>query len=200
MIVIADKFLNKYRIPSARASWWNYADSGLYFITICTVRHEHMFGKIKNQEMCLSPMGDIVQQEWDKSFKIRTQLFCEIVVIMPNHIHAILRILNGADTVSTHGTVRPDGNVETHSCASLQLSANKNYGVAYRPPKSISSFIAGFKSAATKRINEFRGTPKTPVWQTRFHDHIICNEIEYRRIYKYIKNNPANWKLDRFLK
>ena len=28
-------------------------------------------------------------------------------------------------------------------------------------------------------------------WQTRFHDHIIRNDIEFRRIACYIKNNPA---------
>lgn len=30
-----NKFQNKYRIPSARATWWNYANHGLYFIADC---------------------------------------------------------------------------------------------------------------------------------------------------------------------
>ena len=111
-----------------------------------------MFGKIKNQEMHLSPIGEIVKQEWNKSFEIRTNLFCEISVIMPNHIHAILRI-----DCELNGHVETHSRVETHSCASLH---GKNYGVAFREPKSISSFVAGFKSAATIRINEFRKTYK----------------------------------------
>ncbi len=90
-----DRFQQKYRIPSARASCWNYANAGLYFITICTVRREQLFGKIKNRKMYLSPIGEIVQQEWDRSFEIRTELFHDAFVIMPNHIHAILRIENG---------------------------------------------------------------------------------------------------------
>ncbi|MEI6050675.1 MAG: transposase, partial [Bacteroidota bacterium] len=73
-------------------------------------------------------------------------------------------------------------------------------GVAYRPPKSISSFVAGFKSSATKHINELRETPKFSVWQTRFHDHIIRNDAEYLRINKYIENNPQNWGNDKFFK
>ncbi|MCS6888519.1 MAG: transposase, partial [Chloroflexus sp.] len=65
-------------------------------------------------------------------------------------------------------------------------------------PKSISSFVAGFKSATTKRINEYRQTPGMPVWQPRFHDHIIRNDVAYQRITAYIRNNPARWERDRF--
>ena len=41
-----DKFLNKYRIPSTRAAWWDYSQNGIYFITICTAHREHYFGEI----------------------------------------------------------------------------------------------------------------------------------------------------------
>src|SRR5690606_26098976 len=115
------------------------------------------------------------------------------------HLHAILRIDNrgGSSVVGTHGPV-----VGTHGRASLrpseQSQSNKKTGVAYRVPKSISSFMAGFKSSATKCINEYRKTPKLPVWQSRFHDHIIRNEQEYERIARYIINNPVNWQADKF--
>ncbi len=193
-----EKFKNKYRIPSARAPWWNYANDGVYFITICTAGRDHLFGEIQNEQMILSEIGKIVQQEWEKSFEIRDELFCDAVVIMPNHIHAILRIDN----------INVDVNVETHGRASLPSTQNqstpnqppKKNGIAIRPPKSISSFVAGFKSAATKRINDFRRTPKMGVWQTRFHDHIIRNENEYNKIKNYIETNPANWAHDKFFK
>ncbi|HEX2952539.1 MAG TPA: hypothetical protein VHR47_00975, partial [Bacillota bacterium] len=59
-----------------------------------------------------------------------------------------------------------------------------------RMPRSISSFVAGFKSAATKRINEIRDTPGQPVWQTRFYDRIVWNEKEIYAVRRYIKENP----------
>ena len=59
--------------------------------------------------------------------------------------------------------------------------------------KSISSFMVGFKSAPTKRINEFRQTPGLKVWQPRFHDRIIRNEQEFQKKFKYIQKNPRNW-------
>jgi REP element-mobilizing transposase RayT len=182
IIMDSEKFQNKYRIPSARWQNWDYSANAEYFITICTAKRECLFGKIVNGEMILSEFGKIVNQEWDKSFEIRKELFCDAFVIMPNHIHAILRIIQTHDTVETHGR------------ASLLPST----GIARRPPKSISSFAAGFKSAVTKQINEMRNTPRLPVWQTRFHDHIIRDDREYNRIANYIANNPNKWEDDRY--
>jgi hypothetical protein len=54
------KFKNKYRNESARASWWDYANDGAYFITICTAGREWLFGEISNNEMHLSSIGEIV--------------------------------------------------------------------------------------------------------------------------------------------
>ena len=193
------KFKNKYRNESARASWWDYANDGAYFITICTAGREWLFGEISNNEMHLSSIGEIVYHEWNKSFDMRAELFCDTFVIMPNHIHAILRIENGivgaGGTVGTHGRASQlDGR------AFQQNQTSSNTGVAYRSPKSISSFVAGFKSAATKRINEYRNSPKIPVWQPRFHDHIIRNELAYHRIYNYIEMNIEKWEKDQLFK
>jgi len=169
------KFRGRYRIPSARLPGWDYSTPGAYFITICTAGRAHLFGAVCDGQVILSPLGEIVRQEWEKSFEIRQELVCDIYVIMPNHIHAIVRIVDGPP-------------IETHGRASLS-------GVpAYRPPKSVSSFVAGFKSAATKRINQHREIPGAPVWQTRFHDHIIRNQREYERI----AANPVRWQDDRY--
>ena len=99
------KFRNKYRSESTRAQWWDYSNDGSYFVTICTAGREWLFGEIVNNEMHLSPLGEIVYQEWNISFDMRAELFCDAFVIMPNHIHAILRIDNGA--VGTHGSASP---------------------------------------------------------------------------------------------
>lgn len=192
-----EKFLNKYRIPTARASFWDYSKDGLYYITICTFRRKMIFGHIYNHEMILSPIGKIVSDEWNKSFQIRRELFCDVFVIMPDHLHAILRINNGVDVVETYDNI-----VDTHGRAYLQnppqTPQQTQHGIAYRSPKSISSFVACFKSSATKQINEFRHTPNEPVWQPLFYDHIIRDDREYKRIWDYIIENPAKWKENKF--
>jgi len=63
-------------------------------------------------------------------------------------------------------------------------------------PKSLGAFIAGFKSAVTRRINGLRGTPGLPLWQRNYYEHIIRNDDELRRIREYIRNNPAQWATD----
>jgi putative transposase len=193
------KFKNKYRIETARAQWWNYANKGSYFITICTANRENLMGKIYNNEMHLSEIGSIVEREWNKSFEIRSELFCDTFVIMPNHLHAILQI-DEIVIENIHVPVETHVSVETHGSASLHNTTPppSKKGIAYRPPKSISSFVAGFKSAATKRINEWRNTPRMSVWQPRFHDHIIRNQTSYQQIYNYIQTNVENWKNDCF--
>jgi putative transposase len=236
-----EKFQNKYRIKSARAQFWDYSQNGLYFITICTAHRECIFGDIvcmsgvsyatpskTTKIMVLSAIGVMVFREWNKSFEIRTELFCDAFVLMPNHLHTILRIENivvgadgsrGSDVADaadglcgadvTGGLSGADvtgglsgADVETHGRASLQTGPQPTgpqpTGIAYRSPKSISAFVAGFKSSATKQINEFRHTPKMPVWQPGFHDHIIRDENEYQRIYQYINDNPNKWETDKF--
>ena len=60
---------------------------------------------------------------------------------------------------------------------------------------SIATIIRSYKSAVTKHANRLK---LQNGWQTRFHDHIICNETEYQRITDYIINNPAKWQEDKF--
>ncbi|OGF53090.1 MAG: hypothetical protein A2Z21_05625 [Candidatus Fraserbacteria bacterium RBG_16_55_9] len=58
------------------------------------------------------------------------------------------------------------------------------------------SFIAGFKSAATQRINAMRNAPGLPRWQRNYYEHIIRNEDEWNEIRAYIAGNPLRWELD----
>jgi len=198
---MADKFQNKYRIPSARWQAWDYSSEGQYFITINVEHHVCLLGSIVNKEMYLSEFGQIVVEEWHKSFEMRSELFCDAFVVMPNHIHAILRI---EYPKQPHGCAAENTNtnphiVETHGRVALRCR-NYGTGIAFREPKSISSFVGGYKSIVTKRINTLRYTPGKKFWQDRFHDHIIRDYEECRRIGAYIETNIANWNDDRYFK
>jgi hypothetical protein len=61
----------------------------------------------------------------------------------------------------------------------------------------LGAFVAGFKSAATKRINARRDTPGATVWQRSYHDVIIKDERHWRDARAYIRRNPADWGGDR---
>ena len=64
---MSEKYLNKYRISSARLQHWNYGNNAAYFITICAKNFEHFFGEISNGEMHLNNIGKIVENEWIKT-------------------------------------------------------------------------------------------------------------------------------------
>jgi len=176
-------YKNKYRVESARLKGWDYSSDGYYFITICTKARVCLFGDVIAGKMVLNDCGDIVEREWNKSFQIRSELFCDYFVIMPNHIHGIVIV------------AKNDGGDALPCVCTMDMDTGT--GIAERMPRSISSFVAGFKASATKQINEIRNSPGIPVWQSRFHDHIVRNEDELNRIQKYIIENPLKWELDK---
>ena len=57
-----EKFQNKYRIGSKRASWHDY-NGGEYFVTICTNERQHYFGEINNGVMNLSEIGKCLHEQ-----------------------------------------------------------------------------------------------------------------------------------------
>jgi REP element-mobilizing transposase RayT len=95
-----EKYQNKYRIPSARAAWWDYSWAGAYFITICTHQRAHFFGRIENGEMQLSPCGVLADVLWHEIPHHNQKVTLGAFVVMPNHVHGIL-ILDGRDEKTT---------------------------------------------------------------------------------------------------
>ena len=77
---------------SIRLKGYDYAQEGLYFITLCTQNRALLFGNIENGEMNLNDYGRIVEDEWIKTLEIRKNIAIHEYVIMPNHFHAILEI------------------------------------------------------------------------------------------------------------
>lgn len=192
------KFQEKYRIESHRKRNWDYSSNGIYFLTIVTQHRECILGKIEESKMILSDFGKIVKAEWEKSFEIRDELFLEEYIIMPNHLHAIVVLKKPKDNmaiVETHGSVSLQNNVQN------QLSSNH----PIRKPKSISSFVAGFKSIVVHQVNNYIDENQIDIpkynrnnhfFQPNYHDHIINNKDVYVKIKNYIKNNPLTWKED----
>ena len=92
----------------------DYSSAGTYFLTICTKRRQNYFWtaeaaeiqpskKINKtpfeeeitenpQEVCLSPMGKIVEEAIQRICVQYPSLFIEGYVIMPDHIHLILTV------------------------------------------------------------------------------------------------------------
>ena len=157
---------------SIRLKNYDYASSGAYFVTIVTHGRQCLFGAIVDGAMRLNEWGAIVCDEWLKTEIIRPRVQLDVFVIMPNHIHGII-IVNDVDGCC-RGTLQRAPTIEQFGKPTSD---------------SIPTIIRLFKSATTKRINEYRNTPAVSVWQRNYYEHIIRNETEWQRIRQYIANN-----------
>jgi len=163
----------KHHRRSLRLPAYNYAQAGAYFVTLVTHARECLFGQVIDGEMRLNALSEVVAEEWQRTADVRREVELDVFVVMPNHAHGIV-------------VFNPVG---AHGCAPLPQP--------FRPPRSLGSFVAGFKAAVTKRINGIRGTPELPVWQRNYHEHVIRNEEDRDRIRQYIAGNPTCWDQDR---
>jgi len=157
--------------------------------------------------MILNEYGEIVHDEWIKTGLIRKEIEIDEFIVMPNHFHGIVFLQGRGDRQHQSSAILADmiGLSFNGLVAQMPMIKDNIHGrppvapTDERPgpqPKSISSFLAGFKSIATKRIDESRQTPGAPVWQRNYYERIVRNEIEFNRICEYIVSNPANWNDD----
>ncbi|MGM9804059.1 MAG: transposase [Muribaculaceae bacterium] len=151
---------------SIRYRRYNYANSGIYFITICAADMKCLFGKVANGVMIKNHLGIIVEEEWKKTAEVRSgSVVLHEHVVMPNHFHALVEIVN----------------------PNFGMIADKVDFVS--PSMNLGSIVRGFKSSVSRRA-------RFAVWQRNYYDHIVRRREEYHEIRKYIRNNPMNWAKD----
>lgn len=184
----------KHHRRSIRLRNYDYSQPGAYFVTICTYQKQSWFGEIKNGQMYLNQLGKIVADEWLKTCKIRPNFQLDEWVIMPNHFHGIVIINDySGDDQSLGAGNRP----LDLGAGNLPLDLGARDAPLQQKPNSLSSCIAGFKSAVTKRINLLRQNTDTPIWQRNYYESILRDEKYLAVVREYIINNPKNWPNDR---
>ncbi|MDA3809530.1 MAG: hypothetical protein PF518_04275 [Spirochaetaceae bacterium] len=145
--------------------------------------------------MELNQLGEIANEEWEKTPGIRKNISIGDFIIMPNHFHAIIQI-------------------------DYQIKNGKEaIGKFESPSQNIGALIRGYKGTTTKQINiiknklesipctgvlQYAPTPlqyapikNKSIWQRNYWEHIIRTEKEYSRISAYIRNNPQKWYNDK---
>ncbi|MDJ1498878.1 hypothetical protein QNI19_38480 [Cytophagaceae bacterium DM2B3-1] len=179
---------------SIRLSDYDYSLAGLYFVTICTKDRQCLFGHIEQGQMVLNEAGVIAHQEWEKSVEIRQGIALHEFIIMPNHMHGIVEIMDTqcrgdwqvaqAITKGSDQTHRSAGNQGDLPIAPTGLN-----------PKSLGAMIGGYKASVTKKVNDTRQTSGS-VWQRNYYEHIIRNARSHQQIAQYITTNPLRWEQD----
>jgi putative transposase len=157
---------------SVRLPAFDYRAAGAYFVTICT-HHRRLLFEDKR-------LGLVASQQWVMSRELRPGVELDAFVVMPNHVHGIVWL------PPSHA-----GLVGAQSFAPLRESAPRIQ------PRSLGSFVRGYKAAVTREINAVRGTPGAPVWQRNYYEHVIRNDADFDRVRRYIEENPLRWAFDR---
>ena len=208
-----------YNLPqrkSPRATWHDY-NGGRYFVTFCTKNHDLYFGDVVDGRMELSEIGKWTVKQIEQTAIIRqNDVEIPLFVVMPNHVHLIVvynRVVPCRDasnaSASNATACRDTSNVSANNASADIVSDNfsadargiadaRGASLQFGPQSgNLASVVRGIKSAVTKYANE-HGIPFA--WQSRYHDHIIRNQLEMNRIADYVQNNPMKWELDRFYK
>ncbi|MDQ7009539.1 MAG: hypothetical protein Q9M94_04585 [Candidatus Gracilibacteria bacterium] len=88
------KFKDKYNPETKRLEKFDYSSTGGYFITICTKNREEYFGEIVDGKMVLNEIGIQLKLEIENIPKFRKNVLLDEFVIMPNHIHFVIFLVN----------------------------------------------------------------------------------------------------------
>ena len=159
---------------------YDYSAPGAYFVTACTHEKRCILSTITVGDgvldvpcVRLSPYGKIVEETLREIVNTYSWLSLDRYVIMPNHIHLLLRI----------GDNGPSGTPATTRDTDIGPSVPANAAL----PRLISTL----KRFTNKKCG-------TKLWQRSYHEHVIRGEADYRQILDYIAANPARWAEDRY--
>jgi REP element-mobilizing transposase RayT len=201
---------------SIRLPGYDYASAGWYFVTICCKENRHLFGEIRDGQMVLNGAGELVEKWWNKIPDKFSDIELGEYQIMPNHFHAIV-INVGADlcvgpTISDPRARLAGRRVglqnQTKPIAYLhagpfEIAEFPNQGEHMGSP--LHRVIQWFKTMVTneyiKNVKRQGWEPfENKIWQRNYYEHIIRNEHAFNKISDYIRNNPANWHEDEYLR
>ncbi len=186
---------HKHHRRSIRLKNYDYSWAGAYYVTIVTWHRDFLFGEIVNEEMILNKAGKIVQAEWLELAKRLRYVDLGAFIVMPNHAHGILHILETVGATHQFFT-------ETLASKTLLQNITKDSpnGSPLLPrgakPASLGALIGQFKSRATKRLWKIPELSNTPIWQRNYYEHIIRDEQDLKNKTDYIEANPSLWDED----
>ncbi|MFE4105716.1 hypothetical protein [Almyronema epifaneia] len=144
-----------------------------YLITLCTYQKESLFGSLANGMIELNEIGKIAADEWIRASTRHREIQLDQWTVRPSCIQGIVIV---------------------NSDVALRETNRYRYS-ALSKPRSLSSFVAGFKAAAAKRINLLRNQPGVPVWERSYQDQRVPDLVALKRLRRTMEPTSfsPNW-------
>ena len=222
---------DKHHRHSVRLRNYDYANIGTYFVTAClneriqqdvTLQQQGAinraptdvnfnfptFGYIENGVMILNDCGKIAKQIWEEIPQHYPNIELGEFVVMPDHVHGIIKIRRGVDLS------RPECEMRAELCVDLSRpklcnNLNPKCGLQRNNANTATGGFSGTKNPMLNNnlshiIRWFKGRVAFECckidcnfkWQRNFWEHIIRDEQSYKDISQYIIDNPVNWGKD----
>jgi putative transposase len=174
---------------SIRLHGYDYTQAGLYFITICSQDGAYLFGEVENSQMKLNAAGEMLEKWYYELANKFSDIKCDEMVIMPNHIHFII------ENVGANLCVRPTDNeipqhIDILGAEGEHAGSPLHNVVKWFKTMTTNEYIRNVKNTNWPRFNG-------KLWQRNYYECIIRDEIAYQNISNYIINNPAKWQRDK---
>lgn len=156
-----------------RLKTWDYSRDGIYFITICAKNRESIFGKISHISVGDGVLDVPIVHLSDIGKVVERQ-----ILIMDN-VYPNLSM--------DKFCIMPN---HVHLLIALQ-------GGTSRTPSRTNETIPALISTLKRYTNRECGSS---IWHRSYYDHIIRNEQDFQRIWRYIDTNPQKWEDDCYYK
>ena len=153
-----------------RLKGYDYSQNGAYFITICVKDRHKMLGRIVGRDAPGAPC----------------------YVELSEYGQVIYKEIEDTPLYYENITVEKFVVMPNHIHMIVLINGNGGAPRASRPTSAWIPKMIGIIKRKTNKANGFN------MWQTSYHDHIIRDEEEYLRIWKYIDENPIRWNEDEF--
>jgi len=210
---------DKHHRRSIRLKGYDYSSTGAYFVTICTQNRACLFGEIWDGVMHLNDAGKMIDRVWHELPHRFLSVELDAFIVMPNHIHGIIRLTDNAimgnddncvgvplvGTLPTDpGTIadsgekagtRPAPTGEHENPVGVPLVGTPN------PEVTLGEIVGTFKSISTHEyaiaVKQQNWQPfYVRLWQRNYYEHVIRDAIAFEKILDYVQTNPRRWHLD----
>jgi REP element-mobilizing transposase RayT len=185
----------RHRRRSIRAGSWDYRSPAWYFITLSAEHGVCQFGEVIDGAMAPNDAGTMVAATWRDLPDHLPFITLDAAVLMPNHLHGIVRIESSPTDTLEPATRR------SRTMPAIQRRAGPRPTGA--DPCSLGRVVQAFKSLTTARYaHGVRNAGWPPfdgrLWQRNYYEHVVRDEADRDRIRAYIASNPSNWIDDEF--
>ena len=153
-----------------RLFYYDYNSPGAYFLTICTQEKRPILGTIVGGGAFDAPFTNLSS----------TGQVVHRYILSGNQIQGV--------------TVDKFVIMPNHIHLILLVDETASAGTS-KAPSPTNAVIPHFVSTLKRFCNRDAGFS---IFQRSYHDHVIRDEQDYRKIWQYIDHNPARWKEDCF--